>query len=181
MAASHELCMHALLRFVAAGLAKNEPDPLPGAVPPNRKQTRELLMTRDKIPDDVRRFILTSVPSVPYLEAMLLLRSVPDEKWDGKRVAQRLYISEKRGVELLVSLHEAGIASSCPPSPGFAELQPVQYCYGPALNGLSELVDSLADTYTRNLVDVTNLIHANSGSASKVQQFADAFKWRKDS
>ena len=35
-------------------------------------------MYRDIIPDTIRRFILTSINSVPYLEAMLLLRSAPE-------------------------------------------------------------------------------------------------------
>jgi hypothetical protein len=41
------------------------------------------------------------------------------------------------------------------------------------------MLDRLAGIYARNLVDVTNLIH--SKTSRKAQQFADAFKWRKDS
>jgi hypothetical protein len=38
--------------------------------------------------------------------------------------------------------------------------------------------DLLADVYARYLVPVTNLIHAKP--KSRVQEFADAFKLRKD-
>ncbi len=38
-------------------------------------------MTATDIPDDLRRFILTSVPSVPYLEAILLLQRERGTAW----------------------------------------------------------------------------------------------------
>ena len=31
-------------------------------------------MPREPIPEDLRRFILTSIPSVPFVEAMLIYR-----------------------------------------------------------------------------------------------------------
>lgn len=49
-------------------------------------------MAREPIPEDVRRFILTSIISVPYLEALLLLRNAPNQWWESATVAQRLYI-----------------------------------------------------------------------------------------
>ena len=60
--------------------------------------------------DDIKRFILTSIPSVPYLEAMLLLRNQADEPWDSVRLAQRLYLSDKAAAALLDELHQAGVA-----------------------------------------------------------------------
>jgi hypothetical protein len=39
-------------------------------------------------------------------------------------------------------------------------------------------IDQLAELYARHLVEVTLLIH--SSLDRKAQQFADAFKWRKD-
>jgi hypothetical protein len=65
-------------------------------------------MNREPIPKDIRRFILTSITSVPYLEAILLLRNEPQSPWDSQRLTQRLYISEKAGGELLSELHAAG-------------------------------------------------------------------------
>lgn len=136
-------------------------------------------MARDEIPDEVRRFILTSIPSVPYLEAMLLLRGAPEDEWDTKRVAQRLYVSEKVAAELLASLYEAGVLVLSDQSQAAGEGRPRLYCYRPTADALAAIIDQLADVYAKNLIGVTNLIHANSGI--KVQQFADAFKWRKDS
>ena len=52
------------------------------------------------------------------------------------------------------------------------------YRYGPASESLSQLVDNLAETYARQLIPVTNLIHASRPST--LQHFADAFKIRKN-
>lgn len=50
-------------------------------------------MAREELPDEVRRFILKSVVSVPYLEALLLMRDNPNVVWDVDEVARRLYIT----------------------------------------------------------------------------------------
>ena len=52
-------------------------------------------MTSVAIPDDLRRFILISIVSVPHLEALLLLRATPHQEWDGQAVSRRLYIPEQ--------------------------------------------------------------------------------------
>jgi hypothetical protein len=64
-----------------------------------------------RLPDHVRRFVLTSVASVPYLEAILLLRGEPrSESWSAARVGQRLYVREADAANLLAALNDAGIA-----------------------------------------------------------------------
>jgi hypothetical protein len=129
-------------------------------------------MAREPIPEDVRRFILTSIPSVPYLEAILLLRHAPDHLWDCSTVAQRLYISEDAASGLLTDLHAAGFIAG-------SESEPALYRYHPSSDELREMIDRLAATYAKNLVEVTNIIHSKTGK--RAQQFADAFKWRRDS
>ncbi|WP_151632636.1 hypothetical protein [Noviherbaspirillum aerium] len=124
------------------------------------------------IADDVRRFVLTSIPSIPYLEAMLLLRNEEGKGWDHRILAQRLYLSEKTAAGLLAELHEAGILRT-------EGQDPVLYFYAPDSDSLRTIIDRVAATYSTHLVEITNLIH--STSARKAQQFADAFKWRKDS
>jgi hypothetical protein len=128
-------------------------------------------MTQDSIPDDVRRFILTSISSVPFLEAMLLLRSNPNVGWDAKSLAQRLYVGEKRAEELLTELKQAGFAVMR--DPGNLLLQ-----FEPSSNDLKVICGRLAEAYASNIIAVTNLVHSNVGR--QAQQFADAFKWRKD-
>jgi predicted ArsR family transcriptional regulator len=129
-------------------------------------------MTREPIPEDVRRFILTSITSVPYLGAMLLLHNEPAQSWDRRSVAQRLYISEKAAAELLADLCAAGFLV-------VTERETSMYRYHPRSDELRQMINQLAEAYAKNLVEVTNLIHSKTGK--KAQQFADAFKWRKDS
>lgn len=128
-------------------------------------------MDKAIIPEDLRRFILTSVPSVPFLEALLLLRSHPERAWQPDTLARRLYIRERVAQALLEDLCTAGVAG-CPEDAG-------SYLYQPASDELRDRIDRLADLYAKHLVDVTNLIHSTLDR--KAQQFADAFKWRKDS
>lgn len=130
-------------------------------------------MSGADLPEDVRRFILTSVPSVPYLEAILLLRADPEVLWDVPRMAARLYVAERQSAEVLTALAAAGIALS--EDQGEIAL----FRYAPATAELRDLLDALAQAYSTHLVGVTHLIH--SRTENRAQQFAKAFRLRKDS
>jgi len=121
---------------------------------------------RHPIPDDVRRFILASVPSIPFLEAMLLMRAEPQVAWDAAGISRRLYIPAQRGEELVSQLAESGVAVRT----GSA----LRWQPDPAL---AEVVDQVAALYAENLVGITELVH--SRQERRAQQFADAFRLRK--
>ncbi|HEY0491010.1 MAG TPA: hypothetical protein VGD30_15980 [Telluria sp.] len=128
-------------------------------------------MAQQAIPEDIRRFVLTSIPSVPHLEALLLLRGTPGP-WSSAAVAERLYLGEKSAAVLLDDLCSSGMA--------IAQDAPANgYLYQPATELLGTTINSLAEFYGRHLVEITHLIHSKHDR--KAQQFADAFKWRKDS
>lgn len=127
-------------------------------------------MAQAPIPEDIRRFVLTSIASVPHLEALLLLRAEPERSWDVLQVAQRLYISERIAAGLLDDLCRSGMISR-------AEGAQQAYRYAPTSDSLRATIDALAELYARHLVDITNLIHSKLDR--KAQQFADAFLWRK--
>lgn len=126
-------------------------------------------MTGQPIPEDIRRFILTSIPSVPHVEGLLLLRGAPNEPWDARRLGQRLYVNDQTAATVLRDLHEIGALEA-------SAQHPATYRYAPRADELRSLIDRLADVYTHHLVEVTHLIH--SGLNKKAQQFADAFIWR---
>lgn len=128
-------------------------------------------MSLPELPADVRRFILTSVPSVPYLEAVLLLRAQPQASWDAAQLARRLYVPERTGAELLALLRESGVAQP----EGEGEGAPARYA-PPA--ELADVIERLAQAYAANLVAVTDLIHSRIDR--RAQQFADAFRFRKE-
>ncbi len=120
-----------------------------------------------QIPDAVRRFLLTSVPSVPYLEALLAFHRQPDACLAAPDVAKLLYIPERMAADLLQALCDSGILAR--DAGGF------RFAPGAHLGGL---IDELAATYAVNLIGVTNLIH--DATQKNAYLFADAFKVRKD-
>lgn len=125
-------------------------------------------MGNKTIADDVRRFILTSVPSVPYLEALLLLRAESGTQWHPFRLARRLYIGESQATELLQALAQSQVARRGDDG---------GYEYAPGTSELAQTIERLADTYAVDLVGVTDLIHSRVDK--RAHQFADAFRWRK--
>lgn len=126
-------------------------------------------MKKGDMPADVRRFVLTSVPSVPFLEAVLLLRDSPGTDWDAPRLARRLYVSERVATGLLEQLAGCGIAEPAAGGNG------VRYAPPPELR---QLLDGVAAAYAADLVAVTDLIHSRIDK--RAQQFADAFRFRKE-
>jgi hypothetical protein len=125
-------------------------------------------MSLPELPADVRRFILASVPSVPYLEAVLLMRAESDHAWGAAELARRLYVPERTGVELLQLLRASGIAQP----EGQAAVR-----YAPTAE-LAEVIERVAAAYAANLLAVTDLIHSRIDR--RAQQFADAFRFRKE-
>ena len=126
-------------------------------------------VSQEPLPDDVRRFILTSIPSVPYLEALLLLRSQPGRPWDALTVARRLYVPESKAVELLRALRESGLAVA----EGGAGFR-----YQPSAAEHDAMIGRVQQLYASRLVEVTDLIHTRV--EKRALQFADAFRWKKE-
>lgn len=127
-------------------------------------------MPREPIPDDIRRFVLTSIPSVPFIEAMLLFRALSGQPLETRKVAERLYISEAAAAALVDQLRVARIVEPL-------EGAPPSYRYAPQPE-LAKMVERLAYHYVHDLIGVTNLIHSHTERVAR--QFADAFKFRKD-
>lgn len=125
-------------------------------------------MATSPIPEDLRRFVLSSIASVPHLEALLLLRS--GQGWNAAALAERLYVSDKAAAIVLADLCRDGM---CVPDAGG-----LRYHYQPASPYLAGTIDRLAALYASQLLAITHLIHSRLDR--KAQQFADAFKWRKD-
>lgn len=123
----------------------------------------------EPIPEDIRRFVLTSIPSVPYLEALLLFHEAPTRPRDAAEVARLLYSSERATAPLLEALHEGGL---------LRREAGTSYVYAPRDDVLRDTVDRLARVYVRDLVGITTLIH--DATQKNAQRFADAFKLRKD-
>jgi hypothetical protein len=121
----------------------------------------------DEVPEDIRDFIARYIDSIAQLEALLLLRGEPGTVWRAACVARRLYTTEHDAAEVLSRLCEDGLISC----------RDGIYRYGDLDSERSTLVERLAEIYSRQLIPVTNMIHAKP---RRIRQFADAFKFRKD-
>lgn len=129
-------------------------------------------MSRDSIPEDLRRFVLTSIPSVPFVEAMLIYRDARGAAVSNEFVATRLYMAENAAADVVRQLRDSRVVEA-------AGADPISHRYAPHSPELAAMLETLATYYRSHLVDVTDLIHSKTGRMA--QQFADAFKLRKDS
>ena len=116
---------------------------------------------------ELRRFILAAFPSVPHLEALLLLRERA-AGWTPDELAARLYVTPAGAARLVADLEQAGLARRVD---GRAVFEPAQ-------EQTRALVDALSGVYARNVVAVSQLIHSTTDR--KAFQFADAFRLRKE-
>jgi hypothetical protein len=119
------------------------------------------------IPEDVRQFILQRIGSIAELEALLLLRREPETIWTAAKAAERLYVEDSAAKEVLDRLCAEGLIGDGGGS----------YRFKPEPREQAELIDRLADLYSRHLIPVTNLVHAKP---SGIRAFANAFRLRKD-
>lgn len=127
-------------------------------------------MADDLIPEDVRQFIIENIDSVAELEGLLLLRKNSQTEWSVEALAQGLYTNRQQSQQVLEHLHSLGfLAVNVGEAPN--------YIYQPNSPELARMVDRVDDIYAKYLIPVTNLIH--NKPQTKVQQFADAFKFRK--
>jgi Mn-dependent DtxR family transcriptional regulator len=124
-------------------------------------------MTVSQLPGDVRRFLLATIPTVPHLEALLLLRERPEE-WTPTQLASRLYIDVATATLLIGDLAEAGLLACDDRGCRYAPREPM----------MAADVDAVASLYARHMVVIAELIHSTSDR--KAQRFADAFRWRKE-
>jgi hypothetical protein len=126
-------------------------------------------MSQDAIPPDLRRFILAKLPSVPHLEALLLLRERP-EGLGYDMLAARLYVTTATAARLSAELEQASLVH--------VEATGAGARYAPQSDDVRDTVDRLAAVYARNVVAVSHLIHSTIDR--KASQFANAFRMRKE-
>ena len=122
------------------------------------------------IPDGVRRFLLTSIPTVPHLETLLLLWREPGAGWTVDAIARRLYVPVGAAQSLADDLCQADLLE--------CEGDPRTYRCRREPPALLALVRELDQAYARSLREVTALIHSHVDR--KASRFADAFSLRKE-
>jgi hypothetical protein len=118
------------------------------------------------ISEDVRAFIRATVNSVWALELLLFLRSHDRRSWSIQELTRELRASPLIVERGLLTFGAAGLISE----------EPGGVRYAPASDRLDALVREIATVYAKLPLAVSNEIYA---ADSKIQDFADAFKFRK--
>jgi hypothetical protein len=106
----------------------------------------------EPLPTAVRRFVARCLDTVAELEALLLVRSSPDQRWDARELAARLYIRDPQAAAVLEGLHRHALMAR----------HGEAFFYRPATDALHREVDALASAYPRFLIPITTLIHTKS-------------------
>lgn len=125
-------------------------------------------MTGSAVPDVVKQLISERIDSIPELEMILLLRRERTESWSVEEAGTRVYVSPTIAAHILDVLTQRG----------FLSREHGRFRYAPASPELEAKVTLLAETYSKHLIAVTNIVHAKPSAS--VRLFADAFRLRKD-
>jgi hypothetical protein len=120
--------------------------------------------------DEVRRFVLISIPTVPHLETLLLLWRSQDTDWTAEDISRRLFVTAAQASAVAEELCEADLLECAG--------APVRYRCRREPPSLRSLLAEVDEAYSRHLRRVTELIHSNVDR--KAARFAQAFTWDKE-
>jgi predicted ArsR family transcriptional regulator len=120
---------------------------------------------------EVDLFILSEIETVPHLEALLLIWNSRPQPWTVENLAQRLYISTESANDLLKDLVRRALVVLTPGNPE-------GYRYQSDSKEKDQLLAQVDDTYRRELVRVSRMIHSKPSAA--VRAFARAFRITKE-
>ena len=121
--------------------------------------------------EEVYRFILNQIDSVPQMEALVLVWESRPKKWEESEIAERLYVGTDTVRNIMQELVRRHLLA--------ADAQSArQYFYESKPEDLDGLIEAVATTYRHDLVRVSTFIHTKTSSA--VRDFANAFKFTKE-
>lgn len=120
---------------------------------------------------DPYRFILENIDSIPHLEALMLLWNSRPVGWTQADLASRLYVSSDQVGHVVRDLVRLQLVQEQPGAP-------VRFSYLPRSEEQNELMQLVDNTYRRELVRISTMVH--SKASSSVREFAKAFRFKKD-
>ena len=126
-------------------------------------------MSVESIPADVSRLITAYISSVEQLELLCLLGEKAHRSWTAAQVLQIIQSSEKSIAECLERYRRAGLLQ--------AE-HDGSFRFLPTDSSLAQTVAALVKTYRERRVSVIEYIY--NKAADPIQDFADAFRLRKE-
>jgi hypothetical protein len=126
-------------------------------------------MSENPFPPQLRQFIVRYIHSVEQLEILCLLIADPSRSWTPAEVFRNIQSSERSVAACLARFCDQGLLVS--------ETGP-SYRFAPSSPGLAQTACDLAKAYHERRVSVIEAIYKKP--ADSIQDFLDAFKFRKD-
>src|ERR1051325_10780990 len=121
-------------------------------------------MKEDAFDDEVYRFFLNEVDTIPQMEALLLLWDSRPRRWSARELSERLYLEVAAIPAVMAALVQRQLAR--------ADGDRI-YEYSPT-EARDRLMEKVASAYRQNLVRATTIIHSKASSAAR--EFARAFR-----
>jgi hypothetical protein len=121
--------------------------------------------------EQIDRFILDEIDSVPQLEALLLIWNNRPKEWSIEDMARALYVSNDGAQAILKDLVSRRHIVEVSGSRG-------QYALLVESPEKLAMLAALDRTYRRELVRISTMIHSKASRA--VRDFARAFRFTKD-
>jgi len=118
----------------------------------------------------VDKFILEQIDTIPHLEALLLVWNSRPKEWSADEMARSLYVTTDVAAKVLRDLAQRGLLEEAPAPSGR-----YRYKSGKDQDDLVALVD---ETYRRELIRISRMVHSKAPSA--VRDFARAFRFTKE-
>jgi hypothetical protein len=116
---------------------------------------------------DVDQFILHEMDTVPHLEALLLLWNRRPQGWSLEDMAGALYVNLEATRAVMEDLERRGYATLTDGN-----------CFQYRSNDRDGLIKEVEKTYRREVVRISNMIHAKP--AASLREFARAFRLKRD-
>jgi DNA-binding MarR family transcriptional regulator len=121
--------------------------------------------------EQIDRFLIDEIDSIPQLEALLLLWRDRSRDWSREEIAKSLYISPEDARAVLRHLEQHNLVRE-------VEFDTARYALVLESQERRDMLADMAEVYRYELVRVTNLIHGKASRA--VRDFASAFRFKKD-
>jgi predicted transcriptional regulator len=129
-------------------------------------------MSHPEISDEeVFRFILHQIDTVPHLEALLLLWRKRPLGFTESELSAQLFVDANTVSEIVKNLQRRELIAATADASR-------EYRYEAKSAYTDALMQALSDMYSRELISISKLIHSKTASAA--QDFARAFKFTKD-
>jgi hypothetical protein len=125
------------------------------------------------VPDrqQVDRFIVDEIDSVPQLEALLLFWNDRPKVWSSESMARALYVSPEISHDILRHLAQRQLITEVEGRAG-------EFALNADTEEKEQLLASLDAIYRHELVRISNMIHTKASRA--VRDFAQAFRLKKE-